>query len=163
MLNRKFVRAILLVLASVHAHADVLGGRVVGVSDGDTIVVLDEGLTQHRIRLQGIDAPEKSQPFGQRSKEYLSSIAFHQEVQVEYEKRDKYGRLVGKVVLDSADVNLMMVSSGLAWHYKYYESEQSAADRQLYSSEEARARREGVGLWSDAKPTPPWEFRRLSK
>lgn len=163
MVIRKFVAAFLLGVAAICAQADVLNGRVVGVSDGDTIVVLDKSMSQHRIRLQGIDAPEKSQPFGQRSKEYLSSQVFNQEVQVEYEKRDKYGRLVGKVLVDSVDINLSVVSSGLAWHYKQYESEQSAADRLLYADAELKAREGRLGLWSDRDPQPPWLFRRATK
>jgi endonuclease YncB( thermonuclease family) len=79
------------------AHADTLLGRVVGVADGDTITVLDADRQQHKIRLQGIDAPEKAQPFGQRSKENLSRLVFNKEVRVEWKKRDRHKRIVGKV------------------------------------------------------------------
>jgi len=79
------------------AHADTLTGRVVGVADGDTITVLDANRQQHKIRFQGIDAPEKAQPFGQRSKQNLSRMVFGKDVRVEWDKRDKYKRIVGKV------------------------------------------------------------------
>lgn len=89
--------AILLLALSLSAHADTLLGRVVGVADGDTVTVLDAGHQQHKIRLQGIDAPEKAQPFGERSKQNLSRMVFGKDVRVEWEKRDRYGRIVGKV------------------------------------------------------------------
>jgi endonuclease YncB( thermonuclease family) len=83
-------------------HADTLTGRVVNVADGDTVTVLDANHQQHKIRLQGIDAPEKAQPFGQRSKESLSAMVFNKDVRVEWEKRDKYKRIVGKVWVQAA-------------------------------------------------------------
>lgn len=136
-----------------------IAGRVVGVSDGDTITVLDNQRVQHKVRLQGIDAPEKKQPFGQRSKEHLSNQVFNRFVTVQYEKRDRYQRLVGKVMHDGVDVNLGMVSVGFAWHYKEYEKEQSFADRAAYAAAEDDARRARRGLWADPRPVPPWEFR----
>ena len=93
-------------------------GQVVGVTDGDTITVLDGQRTQHKVRLAGIDAPEKAQAFGQRSKEHLSSLVFGRQVKVETEKQDRYGRTVGKVLVEGRDANLAMVVAGLAWHYK---------------------------------------------
>lgn len=123
-----------LVIASLtpalHAHAETLTGRTVGVSDGDTITVLDLTNTQHKIRLAGIDAPEKSQPFGQRSKESLSELVFGRTVTVETDKVDRYRRKVGKVrTPEGMDANLEQVRRGLAWHYKEYEQEQTEADR----------------------------------
>ena len=144
--------------------AAVLQGEVVGVSDGDTVKVLDSNHQIVTIRLMGIDAPEKAQAFGQRSKQSLSSLVFRQQVEVEWSKKDKYGRIVGKIrSLDGTDVCLAQVSSGMAWHYKQYSSEQSAADRFRYSEAEAKARSNGVGLWRDSAPTPPWEWRRSKK
>ena len=89
--------ALLLFMALGAAHADTLTGRVVGVTDGDTKTVLDANRQQHKIRLGGIDAPEKAQPFGQRSKENLSRLVFNKEVRVDWTKRDNYSRIVGKV------------------------------------------------------------------
>jgi endonuclease YncB( thermonuclease family) len=140
--------------------AEILG-TVVSVSDGDTITVLDSSHTQHKIRLSGIDAPEKRQAFGQRSKQTLSDLVIQQQVTVEWSKRDRYGRVVGKVVLPSgADVNLQQIRRGMAWHYKQYEQEQTPADRVAYAGAEEAARERRVGLWQDAEPMSPWQYRR---
>jgi endonuclease YncB( thermonuclease family) len=141
------------------AAAEAYQGRVVGVSDGDTITVLDSSNTQHKVRLSGIDAPEKSQPFGQRSKQSLSDLVFGKAVTVETTKRDRYGREIGKVLTGGLDVNLEQVRRGLAWHYKAYEREQPAEDRTTYSTAEQEARAARIGLWTDPVPLPPWEFR----
>jgi endonuclease YncB( thermonuclease family) len=140
-----------------------IAGRVVGVSDGDTITLLDSQRVQHKVRLQGIDAPEKKQPFGQRAKEHLSNQVFNRFVTVQYDKRDRYKRIVGKVMHYGVDVNLGMVSAGFAWHYKDYEKEQSFADRAAYAAAEDDARRARRGLWADPRPVPPWEFRRSER
>jgi endonuclease YncB( thermonuclease family) len=159
----KTVLPIWLGLAAVIATAGTLSGKVVGISDGDTVTVLDAELRQHRIRLAGIDAPEKRQPFGQRSKEHLSSVVFGREVVVEIGKTDRYGREVGKILTDGVDANLEQVRAGFAWHYKAYDREQSAFDRRLYAEAEDVARTSMLGLWRDANPVPPWEWRRLSR
>lgn len=140
-------------------NAGELVGRVVGVTDGDTVTVLDDQLTQHKIRLTGIDAPEKAQAFGQRSKEALSTLVFSRRVTVEFEKQDRYGRTVGKVVVDGRDVNLAMVVAGMAWHYKKYEREQISSDRLLYANAERDAREMRRGLWRDVAPIAPWDYR----
>lgn len=142
------------------SFADVLQGRVVGVADGDTVTVLDATNTQFKIRLMGIDAPEKKQAFGQKSKEHLSELVFNKQVSVEYTKKDKYGRTVGKVIMDGVDVNLEQVKAGLAWHYKQYQREQSTQDIAAYILAEELARNETRGLWVDVEPMPPWEWRR---
>lgn len=135
-------------------------GRVVGVSDGDTIKVLDDARQQHTIRLMGIDAPEKAQAFGQRSKQSLSERVSGQQVQVQGAKRDKYGRTVGKVLAqDGTDICLEQIARGLAWHYKKYADEQSAQDRLRYAEAENMARESGAGLWRDEAPVPPWVWR----
>lgn len=141
--------------------AGTLAGVVVGVTDGDTITVLDDQRTQHKIRLAGIDAPEKAQAFGQQSKEHLSSLVFGRQVLVETEKQDRYRRTVGKVVIEGRDVNLAMVVAGLAWHYKKYEDEQSQSDQLLYADAEIAAREVRRGLWRDAARLPPWEYRKI--
>lgn len=144
------------------AQADVLVGRVVGVSDGDTVTVLDARQRQHTIRLGGIDAPESRQAFGQRAKLALSEIVFAREVRVEYERRDNYGRIVGKIVVDGRNVNLQMVQQGYAWWYRAYAHDQHADDRALYEVAEAAASRQRLGLWRDSSPIPPWDFRRAA-
>lgn len=137
--------------------------RVVGVSDGDTITVLDGSNQQHKVRLAGIDAPESRQAFGERAKQQLSDIVFGKTVTIIYDKQDRYGRTLGKVLLDGVDVNLAMLRAGLAWHYKDYERQQPLADRAEYAAEEAAARRAAGGLWADARPTAPWEWRRSER
>ena len=132
---------------------------MVRVIDGDTVVVLDTTKEQHRIRLAGIDAPERKQPFGTKSKEYLSDTVAGEEVVVDWHKLDRYHRIVGKIIFDGRDVDLAMVRAGLAWWYRKYADEQSPADRVLYEAAEAKARSERIGLWRDPEPVPPWEWR----
>ncbi|CAG1004641.1 Endonuclease YhcR [Methylophilaceae bacterium] len=161
-----FTRIMLLVASLLLNHtsaADTLQGRVVGVSDGDTVTLLDDSNTQFKIRLMGIDAPEKKQAFGSRSKESLSALVFNKQVIVEYNKKDKYGRTVGKILVDGVDANLEQIKAGLAWHYKKYQKEQSLDDRSIYAQAEEQARAERRGLWLDAEPTPPWDWRKQQK
>lgn len=139
--------------------AGTLQGKVVSVSDGDTITVLDATKVEHKIRLAGIDAPEKSQAFGTSSKQHLSSLVYGKTVDVDFSKTDKYGRTIGKVVVGGLDANLSQIRAGLAWHYKQYEKEQPPSDRATYSQAEIEARTNRLGLWQDAKPIPPWDFR----
>jgi endonuclease YncB( thermonuclease family) len=141
-------------------HAGNLSGEVVGVTDGDTVTVLDREKRQIKVRLVGIDAPEKRQPFGQKSKASLSELTYRRMVIVITDKTDRYGRTVGKVVADGQDVNLEQVRRGMAWHYKAYSREQSAIDRVTYAAAEDTARSVKRGLWSMPGAQPPWEFRR---
>ena len=114
---------------------------------------------QHKVRLTGIDAPEKKQPFGNRSKQSLSDMVFNKTVIVETHKRDRYGRELGKVLIGGMDVNLEQIQRGMAWHYKAYQRDQSADDRQIYANAENAAKAINRGLWSESKPTPPWQWR----
>ena len=155
------ILAVLLLATS--AHAATITGTVVSVADGDTITVLDATKTQHKIRLTGIDAPEKAQPFGRRSKSSLSDMVYLKQVTVETDKKDRYGRNLGTVLINGKDANLMQIERGFAWHYKAYEREQSSVDRKVYADAENAARASRVGLWADAKPVPPWEFRRAAR
>lgn len=157
-----FLRAILLatLLAASPTWAQTLiVGKVVALADGDTLTVLDADHVQHKIRLGGIDTPERKQPFGQRAKQHLSDLVFGRTVEVEAEKLDRYGRRVGKVLIDGRDANLALVVAGLAWHYKKYQREQSEADRLLYALAEDEARARGLGLWRDPAPIAPWDWR----
>lgn len=153
----------LLLCLGLQAQAETLLGKVIHVQDGDSITVLDETHTQHKIRLSGIDAPERRQAFGNVSKESLAERVAGQSVAVEWDKVDRYGRKVGKVLLNGLDSNLVQIKRGLAWHYKQYEREQSPADRQSYAVAEAEARAAKLGLWRDAAPLPPWDFRSNGK
>lgn len=152
-----------LALASLGlAWADELQGRVVKVADGDTITVLDAQRQQHVIRLAGIDAPEKSQPYGQKSKAHLSQAVFGQTVTVTFDKRDRYGRIVGQVRVLGEDANLRQLQAGWAWHYKQYQNEQTPDQRSVYDAAERAAREKRLGLWQGqgpASPEPPWDYR----
>ena len=148
-------------LVSALAMAGELSGRVISVSDGDTIKVLDESRHVHTVRLMGIDAPEKEQAWGQRSKQALSDLIYQKTVSVLWFKRDKYGRTVGKVLgQDGMDICLEQISRGMAWHYTKYASEQLREDRDQYAAAEEVARESRVGLWQDEPPVPPWVWRR---
>lgn len=150
----------LLLLTHLSTHAATLTGLVVGVTDGDTITILDDTNTQHKIRLMGIDAPEKKQAFGNVAKKALSDFVYKKEVIVEYNKIDRYQRLIGKVLVNNVDVNLVMVSQGLAWHYVKYQNEQSVEDRALYAQAELDSRLLKRGLWLDKEQVAPWDFRK---
>jgi endonuclease YncB( thermonuclease family) len=148
---------------ALNAGADELTGKVIHVADGDTITVLDAGKRQFQVRLSGIDAPEKAQPFGARSKESLASVIAGRSVTVQWHKRDRFGRLVGVVVADSHDVGLVQIERGMAWHYKAYEREQLPEDARAYADAEDAAKAAHVGLWADRAPVPPWEWRRVRR
>lgn len=166
MMNSNCTRTLLLVatlLVGFPSEADTLAGRVVGVSDGDTVTVLDATNTQWKIRLMGIDAPEKKQAFGNRSKQSLAALVFNRQVQVEYSKKDKYGRTVGKILVGGVDANLEQIKAGMAWHYKKYQNEQPETDRAVYADAEQKARIAKRGLWQDVEPTPPWDWRKQQK
>jgi endonuclease YncB( thermonuclease family) len=137
--------------------------------DGDTITVLDAAKTQHKIRLAGIDAPEKGQPGGFRSKESLSQLVFEHEVRVEGDKKDRYGRLIGKVWVApqscptcgmTLDAGLAQIALGRAWWFRWHAKEQSPEDRGRYEFAEQEAKAKKVGLWRDPEPVPPWEWRK---
>jgi len=151
---------LLLLILPLTSWSAELDGRVVRIIDGDTLVLLDSTNTQHKIRLAGIDCPERKQPWGQRAKQALSDYVFDQQVAVEWDKLDRYKRVVGKILDGQQDVNLALVRQGMCWWYRKYASEQSAVDRHLYESAEAKAKEERTGLWSDLDPVPPWEWRR---
>ncbi len=132
-------------------------GKVVGVSDGDTITVMHNGKGE-RIRLHGIDCPEKRQAFGKRAKQLTSNLVFGKTVTVQVVDRDRYGRTVGVVLLpDGRSLNHELVRAGFAWMYRRYTNDQSLSDLE----EEARVARRG--LWADPHAMPPWEWRTMRK
>ena len=154
----KFI-VMLFLLVWQAGSAGTIQGLVVAIADGDTITLLDAEKVQHKIRLGSIDAPEKKQAFGNRSKQSLSDLIFSKRVSVETGKTDRYGRQIGKILVDGMDANLEQVTRGFAWHYKAYEREQSANERVLYDFAESKARAARRGLWGDSEPIPPWEWR----
>jgi len=150
---------ILFLAAGASAAAGwIVEGRVVGVLDGDTITMLDDSKTLHKVRIAGIDAPEKGQAFGERWKQNLSAVVFQKQVEARCHKKD--GREVCAVYVARRDIGLEQIRAGMAWHYKAYQHEQTTQARLLYRDEEDAAKAARRGLWKDPKPVPPWEFRR---
>lgn len=138
-----------------------VAGTVTKVYDGDSIHITPPGKNRVVIRLAGIDAPELAQAFGLESRNLLRSLLLRRRAEASCHKRDRYKRQVCVVTSDGVDVNLKMISSGLAWHYKQYENEQSRRQRRTYSRAERVARRSRLGLWSE-NSVEPWEFRRAN-
>lgn len=131
----------------------VLAAPVVGISDGDTLTVLDDR-RQVKIRLANIDAPEKAQPFGQRSKESLSDLCYQKDANYQVQDIDRYGRTVAVVTCAGVEANRAQIERGMAWVYPKYNKDRSLP------AVEAAARTASIGLWRDPSPIPPWDFRR---
>ena len=144
----------ILLLFTLSAQAETLEGKVVKIADGDTLTLLTPSNQQVKIRLAGIDTPEKKQPFGNKAKQALSNLAFQKQALVEIAAKDRYGRTIGVVFVDGLNVNAELVKQGMAWVYRKYTD-----DERLYvlESEAKQAKR---GLWLDKNPIPPWEWRR---
>lgn len=159
----KFLVLCLIISASTSVKAEILNGRVVGVSDGDTITVLDADKMQYKVRLSGIDAPEKSQPFGKASKKSLSDLIYDKKVTVDWHKNDQYGRTVGKVLINGIDANQWQIKNGMAWFYRKYQNELVLDDRLGYLHAEEAARVNKLGLWSDTEIMAPWDFRKQKR
>lgn len=155
----RWIAFFLLFSLTTFCQAELISGRVVRVADGDTVTVLDGAKVQHKVRLAGIDAPEKSQPYGQKSRESLEELVAGKAVIVETHKKDRYGRHVGKILVNGRDMNIEQIRRGLAWFYRQYEGELTPDDRQSYDRSESEARDFKKGLWSDRSAVPPWEFR----
>jgi len=136
--------------------ADDIEGKIVGITDGDTLTVLRD-LEQIKVRLAEIDTPEKAQPFGQLAKQSLSDMCLRRQARIEDKGHDRYGRTIGRVWCAGVDANAQQVKRGMAWVYDRY-----VTDRSLYAlQDDARAARRG--LWADADPVPPWQWRKSKK
>ena len=145
----------ILILFPLLLSAQILKGKAVKIADGDTFTLLVNGHDQVKIRIDGIDAPEKGQAFGNRAKEYLSSMIWGEELTVSVTKKDRYGRSIGKVSTPSiTDVGLEMIKAGFAWQYRDYNNEKAYADA------ESLARENRKGLWLDNNPKRPQDFRK---
>jgi micrococcal nuclease len=149
------VAGLLLLFAASWSFAatPAFGGKVIAIADGDTLTVL-VGKVPHKVRLAQIDAPEKKQPWGERSRQSLADLCFGQKVRVSPGKTDLYGRTVARVRCGSEDASLHQVQNGLAWAYTAYLTDPAVAVA------EALARDTCTGLWADPNPTPPWQFRK---
>ena len=173
----------LAMLFACPSFAVTLQGRIVGVTDGDTVTLLDAENRQHEIRLASIDAPEtscharrpsmrdelcveQSQPFGRAAKKHLSNLVYGKLVSVELQEKkngqvdSSYNREIGTIIVDGIDANLDQVQNGFAWHYiEYAKRYQSDTAFQRYEAAENDARANRLGLWKDSHPTPPWSYR----
>ena len=149
----------LAVMPRAELHAETITGKVVGVADGDTLTLDSEG-RRVIIRLSGIDAPERGQPFGRKSGDELRVLALHQVATAETHKQDRYGREVGTVEVGGKDLGLEQVRSGMAWVLQRYLKELPVERQAEYVAAEEAARTARRGLWSDGKPVPPWGWRK---
>ena len=149
----------LALLASETINAETVTGYVTAITDGDTIVLLDASKTQHKIRIAGIDAPEKVQPFGSKSTASMAAMAFNKDAVAECPKKDRYGRQICKVTVNGVDVGLEQIKTGMAWWYRKYSKEQSSQDQADYEQAETWAKLRRLGLWNDTNPVPPWDWR----
>ncbi len=151
------------IIFAKHTHAaQIIEGRVIGVIDGDTLEVLDVNRKTHRIRLAGIDAPERSQSHGAAAKKVLSEHVYLQNVNVKVVDTDRYKRTIGRVRLNGEDINLRMVADGYAWVYAQY-AYTLGRDKKRYELAQTRAQTAQRGLWGNSSAIPPWAFRRQHK
>ncbi len=147
---------LLFILTATPALSQVITGKVVSIADGDTITVLDSSKTQHKIRLYGIDTPEKGQAFGNSAKKYTASLTAGKTVKVIAYDIDRYGRTVGVVMVNGTNVNQSLLEAGYAWQYRKY-CKESFCDNWLQL--ESNARVSMRGLWAD-DPVAPWDWRK---
>ena len=157
-IGRKILFCLLLILVfpmALYAWT----GKVVGISDGDTITVLHNGKGV-KIRLYGIDTPEKRQAFGKKAKQFTSDMVFGNTVNVAPKDVDRYGRIVGLVYIDDSSLNQALVKNGYAWVYRKYCKETFCKD---WLNLESTAKGEKIGLWAEPTPIPPWKYRHNKK
>jgi micrococcal nuclease len=156
---KQFFFVFLFFVATIPASCreEAITGKAVRISDGDTFVLLTGNNIQVKIRLYGVDAPEKSQDFGNVSKEYLGKLLQNKDIVVISKGKDKYGRVIGLVSVGSVNVNEEMLKAGLVWHFKKYDSNPA------WTSLEQKARAQRIGLWIQPNAIPPWEFRDQKK
>lgn len=143
--------------SAFYLNAAELYGKVIKVSDGDTVNVLTVEKETIRIRLLDIDAPEKKQAFGNKSRENLANYIAGENVKVEFKNKDRYGRVLGTIYLNDLNVNLQQIKDGFAWVYRKY------SNKKEYLKHEMLARNNNLGLWSDKEPIEPWNFRKMRK
>ena len=164
---RRFAKidfSLLVALACLSATAgEPYLARIVGVIDGDTVKARPEGGAQRTIRLSGINAPEKGQAYGERSRQSLATLAMERDALIEPRKRDRFGREVSLVRVGSTDMSFAQLEAGMAWHFKRYSREQPAAERLAYARSEESARARKAGLWGDPSAVAPWDWRKERK
>ena len=158
-MTKALLGALFLAAATLATAAELRGVMVVGVTDGVTITVRD-GKQNYKVRLAGIDTPEKGQPFAKRAHQNLSNLAHEKQAIVDCYKTDQFNRKVCRVWVGGNDIALAQLQAGLAWHFKRFENDQTQRERVAYAQAENEARSRKWGLWHDKEPVPPWEFRK---
>jgi endonuclease YncB( thermonuclease family) len=157
-MKARILAIVLVLITATQVLAEGWQGVVVAATDGDTIKVLRDK-AEVKIRLYGVDAPEKKQAFGQAAKEWTIDQAVGRTVQVDERGSDRYGRVIAVIILpDGKVLNRELLRAGLAWWYKDYAKKETA-----YQELEAEARAARRGLWADPAPVAPWEYRRVKR
>lgn len=151
---RKVLLILFVLFVSCEPVSELLTGKVISVADGDTITILTDSNEKIKIRLEGIDAPERGQDFGSKSRQHLNELCYGKTVQVEKKGVDQYGRLLGVVYVGNLNLNEEQIRSGLAWYYRQY------VDDPRLDLLEQTARQEKLNIWSVKNPLAPWEFRK---
>lgn len=157
-MRQRYILILLSLLIGFNCSAQRFSVKVVGISDGDTFTAINRDNLQLKFRIDGIDAPEKKQAYGAQAKEYLSSLIFGENIEVDVQKQDGWGRYVAMVYAPSGqDVALLMLKAGYAWQYVKYNTSQ------IYSNAQYVAKANRIGLWKDSSPIAPWDFRASNK
>jgi micrococcal nuclease len=150
------VAVFILLVSAAFQNNQIIQGKVIGIHDGDSITLLLDNNVQLKVRLEGIDCPEKKQDFGTKAKQFTSDLAFSKTVTVHKTGEDRFGRTLGYVILpDNTNLNEALLKAGLAWHFIKYN------DSPGLSQLEAEARSQRVGLWQMHNPIAPWDFRKI--
>jgi micrococcal nuclease len=136
---------------------DAVEGKVTRIIDGDSILVTDAKSVEYEVQLEGIDAPEPKQDFGKEATEALSKMLKDKSVRITWKSKDNFNRVLAQVYDGEKHINMEMIKSGMAWHFKRYNKEASLA------SAEAEAKKDKKGLWAKESPVPPWDFRKENK
>jgi micrococcal nuclease len=148
------LRALTLLLAfTVHAHAAEIAVKVVAITDGDTVGVIDAEKSYFKVRLHGIDSPEKKQAYHEKATQALSGKVFQKDVVLDERGKDRYGRVIAVLKLDGRNINRELVEEGFAWQWDKYDKLGE------FTEAHASAKEKKAGLWQDAVPVAPWEFR----
>lgn len=153
----KFSGLLLCLIISLSITSKTLTGKIVRVSDGDTVVLLDSNNKQHRIRLDGIDCPEKGQPYGKVATDFVKDLIAGKYVKVEWTQMDQYNRILGFVYIGDTNVNKELLKAGLAWHYKFFNDDTELANL------EKIAKQKKLNIWSQKNPIEPYQWRKTHK
>ncbi len=149
------ILSILFSVNSTFQDRKLIKGKIVAITDGDTVKLLTKDSTLIKVRIANIDCPESKQPFSQKAKQFTSNQIFNKYVKLEYLKKDRYGRFIGNVIYnDTLNLSHELLKNGLAWHYIKYSKDT------ILQNLEDKARKQKVGLWYDPKSIPPWEWRK---